>query len=413
MPTQYPFISEPYSWEDHVPTKDRCAIVLWAESLMRTQHWTQKETLDFLTDAVILKHPNENRSTNAKATLLGENLEWSINERKAYQYKLTTLIVQIVRGMTLERMRNALVDVLHAKEITRKTAPPTRNKPSPTNNQGDVDSLSSEVTATVGVPPPHQAQSTQRSTTTPGMIENAQSDWFGNGGDTIGSILKMTPTQLASWNSTVTNENEIAQREYLSHFKSSLVDIPADTLRNFNDSHYLMELKKQAVIEVEQGSYFFSTKMNFDTDDHKNILIVLPLCEFHSQTQKEKSRVPTTAPTSVNENVSVLEDPTTEAIQKQKKTSKLQRAWRQARQRILNHLIKQWRLKRILYRMNPGILLPLRQRLSSLWLMNSWMTKIVRLMNHIHHYQKEWKTQMAKPIPTLHCHFCWRQHPFY
>ena len=155
------------------------------------------------------------------------------------------------------------------------------------------------------------------------MIENTQSDWFGNGGDTIGSIFKMTPTQLASWNSTVTNENEIAQREYLSHFKTSLVDIPADTLRNFNDSHYLMELKKQAVIEVEQGSYFFSTKMNFDTDDHKNILIVLPLCDFHSQTQKEKSRVPTTAPTSVNENVSVLEDPTTEAIQKQKTNLKV------------------------------------------------------------------------------------------
>ena len=63
--------------------------------------------------------------------------------------------------------------------------------------------------------------------------------------------------------------------------------------------------------------------MNFDTDDHKNILIVLPLCEFHSQTQKEKSRVPTTAPTSVNENVSVLEDPTTEAIQKQKTNLKV------------------------------------------------------------------------------------------
>ena len=138
-------------------------------------------------------------------------MEWSINERKAYQYKLTILIVQIMRGMTLDRMRNALVDVLHAKEITHKTALPTNNIPSPTNNQGGVQSLSTKVTATVGVPPPDQAQTTQWSTTAPAMIEKAQEEWSGNGGDTIGAILKMTPIQLATWNSLVTDKNEKVQ----------------------------------------------------------------------------------------------------------------------------------------------------------------------------------------------------------
>ena len=123
MPSQHAFISKPYSWERHVLDKDKCEIVQSAQSMMAKNGWTQTDTLDFLTDVLIIKHPNENRPTNAEATILGENLEWVIKETEVYDYKLTTLMVQIMNGLTLERLRETLVDMLYAKKITRKSAP--------------------------------------------------------------------------------------------------------------------------------------------------------------------------------------------------------------------------------------------------------------------------------------------------
>ena len=90
---------------------------------METNGWTHRDTLDFLTDVLIIKHPNENRPTNAEATILWENLEWVIKETEVYDYKLTTRMVQIMNGLTLERLRETLVDMLYAETITRKSAP--------------------------------------------------------------------------------------------------------------------------------------------------------------------------------------------------------------------------------------------------------------------------------------------------
>ena len=123
MPSQHAFISQPYSWEPHVLDKDKCVIVQSAQSLMAMNGWTQKETLDFLTDVLILTHPNVNRLTNAEATILGENLEWVIEETEVYDYKLQTLMIQIRNGLTLERLRETVVDMLFAETITRKSAP--------------------------------------------------------------------------------------------------------------------------------------------------------------------------------------------------------------------------------------------------------------------------------------------------
>ena len=123
MPLQHAFISEPYSWERHVLEKDKCEIVQSAQLMMATNGWTQTDTLDFLTDVLIVQYPNENRPTNAEATILGENLEWVIKETEVYDYKLTTLMVQIMNGLTLERLRETLVDMLYAETITRKSAP--------------------------------------------------------------------------------------------------------------------------------------------------------------------------------------------------------------------------------------------------------------------------------------------------
>ena len=79
--------------------------------MMATNGWTQTDTLDFLTDVLILRHPNENRPTNAEATILGENLQWAIKESQVYDYKLTTLMVQITKRFTLKRLRQTVLDM--------------------------------------------------------------------------------------------------------------------------------------------------------------------------------------------------------------------------------------------------------------------------------------------------------------
>ena len=123
MPSQHAFISDPYTWERHVSEEDQCAIIESAQLLRETNRWTHRDTLDFLTDVLILQHPKENRPTNAEATILGENLQWAIEESQVYDYKLTTLMVQIMNGLTLERLRETLVDMLYAETIMRKSAP--------------------------------------------------------------------------------------------------------------------------------------------------------------------------------------------------------------------------------------------------------------------------------------------------
>ena len=94
---------------------------------------------------------------------------------------------------------------------------------------------------------------------------STKDQWAVNGDDTIGSVIGMTPTDLALWNSTITHKNETERRAFLSQFKTSLVSIPDDRLREFNDGHFLVELKKQTKNEIEQGAPRSLHRLNFSS----------------------------------------------------------------------------------------------------------------------------------------------------
>ena len=243
------FVTDPYTWDEDISTDERGDIVISAESIMKTNKWTRLETLDFLTHVLILTHPHENRPTNAKATLLGEDIEWVICEEKIMEWKLTVVREQIRKGMALDRIRQTLLDVLHAKLITRKSAPIADNRPPSVQTGLSMVATSSPEEGEFDDTATAQAPDLPVPTTTTETMAHDEQQWAANGGDTIGYVLNMTPTQLATWNSMLTSGHEAAQREFISNLKGSLVGIPDERLRNFNDGHYLIGLKNQALSE--------------------------------------------------------------------------------------------------------------------------------------------------------------------
>ena len=113
--------------------------------------------------------------------------------------------------------------------------------------------------------------------------------WAGNGDDTIGSVIGMTPTDLALWNSTVTHENETERQAFLSQFKASLVSIPDDRLRVFNDGPFLVELKKQTKNDIEKGAYRSLQHLNLSSSSRICITI---LSNGHLYQNITKDKVP-------------------------------------------------------------------------------------------------------------------------